>query len=547
MTANTALYARVSGDAQVKEQTIESQLEALREYAKTHGYEIDEDLIFVEKGVSGGTLERPALDALRDKALTGQIDQIIILCPDRLTRELAHQFVLIEEFRRLGVRILFTNRTTGETVADQLVLNIEAVFAEYERKMFQERSRRGKIYKAKKGDVGMLARAPYGYIYVPKKLAGAARYEIHPEESEVVKKIFHQLGHEQQSIQAIVRKLNAEGIPPRRSTRWVRSSVFHILKNPAYMGQAAYRKTQTVFRQRPTKRSYDQGFYPKKAKSSCRPRPPEDWLSIPVPAIISPELFERVQTQLQENKRLAARNTKYPYLLTGLLRCQACGYAIYGRTRKINTINPTRRSYYRCKGQDGTKFAEGRQCASHSIRIEVLDELVWEHVHKLLLQPELVLEEYLERLQVAQHPAKSPQALLKQHTQEIRHQNAQKERLLNLYQLAAISLEDIQPRLERIRLRIKELEQKCQELDQECQQVIQLTDWSTQFMKFRTQLGTNLKKLTFDQKKAIIRLVVQEILVNPQNQQLAIKHTIPLAQTNGKLCPGHSYTRGDIK
>ena len=91
-----ALYARVSSDRQVEEGTIASQLASLHTYAEAHNYAIDADLIFIDDGYSGATLSRPGLDALRDRAMVGALDHILVLAPDRLARNHAHQLVLIE-------------------------------------------------------------------------------------------------------------------------------------------------------------------------------------------------------------------------------------------------------------------------------------------------------------------------------------------------------------------------------------------------------------------------------------------------------------------
>lgn len=113
----------------------------------------------------GNPLVRPGLDALRDQAVAGKIDKLIILNPDRLARKYAHQLVLIEEFQKLGVEILFVNRQISESPEDQLLLQMQGVISEYEREKIVERSRRGKLSKAKQGKVSVLSGAPYGYVY----------------------------------------------------------------------------------------------------------------------------------------------------------------------------------------------------------------------------------------------------------------------------------------------------------------------------------------------------------------------------------------------
>jgi site-specific DNA recombinase len=176
---NIAIYARVSSEQQVQDGTIESQLAAINEYAATHNFHIDHDLIFADNGISGSTLARPRLDALRDKASAGEVDRVLILNPDRLARKYAHQLMLVEEFQKLGVEVIFVNRKISHSPEDQLLLQIQGVISEYEREKIVERHRRGKLHKARQGKVCVLSGAPYGYVYVPATDTEEARYEIH--------------------------------------------------------------------------------------------------------------------------------------------------------------------------------------------------------------------------------------------------------------------------------------------------------------------------------------------------------------------------------
>ncbi len=203
-----AIYARVSSDKQAQDGTIESQLAAIKEFALSNGFHIDDDLIFADNGVSGTTLARPKLDALRDKAAAGEIDRVLILNPDRLARKYAHQLMLVEEFQKLGVEILFVNRKISHSPEDQLLLQIQGVISEYEREKIVERHRRGKLHKARQGNVCVLSGAPYGYVYIPASESEEARYEIHEREAEVVKKVFHMLVDQGMSIGAIARRVD---------------------------------------------------------------------------------------------------------------------------------------------------------------------------------------------------------------------------------------------------------------------------------------------------------------------------------------------------
>jgi len=306
----------------------------------------------------------------RAASARGDIARICILCPDRLARKYAHQLLVVEEFQRLGVTVEFTNHTFSDSPEDQLLVQMQGVIAEFEREKILERSRRGKLHKAKSGKVSVLSGAPYGYVYVRRTETEDAQYVIHPEEAAVVRRIFQRLTLERMSIRAIARQLNVDAIPTRhRQGIWESSTVAGILHNPAYMGQAAYRKTQVVARTRVTKLARDKGLYPKQLHSSNRERAKADWIYIPVPQLVSEKMFRQVERQLAENKKLSPRNnTKHEYLLSGLLHCQECGYALYGKAASRSKYN---RRYYQCTGQDGHRWPTGRVCGGHPVRVEV--------------------------------------------------------------------------------------------------------------------------------------------------------------------------------
>jgi site-specific DNA recombinase len=530
MRRQVALYARVSSDRQAEEGTIESQLASLQTYCDHHDYAIDADMIFIDDGFSGATLARPGLDTLRDQAMVGAIDEILVLAPDRLARNHAHQLVLIEEFKRLGVEILLINRPIADSPEDQLLLQMQGVIAEFEREQILERSRRGKLHRAKQGQVSVLAGAPYGYVYMAAGATGQARYEVHPQEADMVRRIFTLYVEEGLSMTAMANRLTAEQIPTRRgASQWHRSVIWGRLRNPAYTGQAAYRKTQAVTRNRPTKKAYDGSYYPKQVHSSARQRPQEDWIFIRVPPIISPHLFERARRQLEINKRQSSRNNKrYEYLLRGRLRCQTCGYTLYGKS--VSGVTPPR-AYYRCLGQDRHRWAQGRVCAGHPIRVEVLDELVWEQTRQLIQHPEVVFQEYSRRVHTKKQGDLDITSVMIKKKREIHQQELEKKRLIDLYQVGILSLDEIKPRLDRIREQIKNTQQEYKLLEEEKDREQKQLHVIEQFSTFQSQFSSRLDTLAFEEKKQIVRLLVDEVLVDSINETLIVKHVIPLDKT----------------
>jgi site-specific DNA recombinase len=305
------LYARVSSEKQAQEKTINSQIDSIIDYAKAMGEKIDPDLHFIDDGISGARLERPGLDKLRDKALSGEVTKVYVLSPDRLSRKSAHQILLIEEMKRLGVDFSFVNRQIGDTPEDQMLLQIQGIVAEYEREKILERSRRGKLYAAKCGKVNVLGGAPYGYHYKKAVDTQDATYLIHPEEAAVVREAFNLYCQKGLSIGAITKHFTHQAYTTRSGkTFWDRSVIWGMLRNPAYKGTAAFRKTKRVSRLRKTKLALNNNNKIKNEPSSSRDRPKEDWIYIPVPAIISEREFDIAQQKLKENIKFAPRNNK---------------------------------------------------------------------------------------------------------------------------------------------------------------------------------------------------------------------------------------------
>jgi site-specific DNA recombinase len=187
---SVALYARVSSEQQTKEQTIASQVEALKQRVRQDGLTVADELCFLDEGHSGSTLLRPALERLRDQAAAGAIDRLYVHSPDRLARKYAYQVLLLDELKRCGVEVVFLNHDIGRSPEDDLLLQVQGMVAEYERAKILERSRRGKLHAARRGSLNVLGGAPYGYRYVGRREGGEACYQVIEEEAQVVRQIF---------------------------------------------------------------------------------------------------------------------------------------------------------------------------------------------------------------------------------------------------------------------------------------------------------------------------------------------------------------------
>src|SRR4051794_21564115 len=432
---------RVSTERQERQQTITSQLAALQAWAEAAGRDLSERHVFRDEGYSGSRLDRPGLDALRDAVRDGEVDVVAVVSPDRLARKYAYQALLLEEIRRAGCAIEFLNHAIGDNPGDQLLLQIQGAVAEYERALLSERFRRGKLQKARAGQfIGV--RAPYGYHSTGRSLNGAGRLVINEAEAELVRLLYGWLIDEQLSIRQILRRLNFGPWFPRSGRRpWSPSVVQHILSDPVYVGTAYANRYEYVAAKKP--RSVRKPSYSGKGCRKLRPK--EQWIPIPVPAIISPDRWDHAQAQLARNAALSFRNNqKHNHLLRCLLTCGACGLAMHGVMRRTSAGGEHR--YYRCAGKDCVHTARATPCPRAQVDGSHLERVVWDHILTLLVEPEQLLAQY-ERFASGADPASRREQASEQQLQARLDRLARTNcRLLDAYQAEAISLDELRER-----------------------------------------------------------------------------------------------------
>ena len=265
------------------------------------------------------------------RVAAGEVETVVAWSADRVSRNFAHQMLLQEEFARHGARIVFVQEPDDATPQGMLLRQMLSAISEYERTQIAERSRRGKIHRARLGSLNMISRPPYGYRLIRKTEESGARLEIDEVEAAVVRRIFDLYVREALTMNAVARRLDAEGAPPRHADRWPTATVAVVLRNEAYVGRAAYLKTAgtglPARRNRTGRRQA--GRVRRTTGRTARRR--EDWIELPVPAIVEPTVFEQAQRRRAENRRFSPRRTADPTLLQGLCVCAECGYTM-GRT-----------------------------------------------------------------------------------------------------------------------------------------------------------------------------------------------------------------------
>jgi site-specific DNA recombinase len=507
------LYARVSSEQQAQQATVESQIAALKEQAEKDGHVVLPGDIYVDNGYSGASLLRPALERLRDNVASGGMDLIYVHSADRLARRYAYQVLLLDEFTREGTEVKFLNGPSGESAEDELLLQVQGMIAEYERAKILERCRRGKLHRAREGLVNCLSGAPYGYLYVRKTDSESARYEILLHEAKIVRQVFEWLVKDQWSLGEIVKTLNREKVRTKNgASRWDRSTVWAMLRNPAYMGKAAYGKTETAEHRKLLRPIRGRNPVPRRAKSRYKNKPREEWIYIDVPPIVSSDMFKAANEQLERNRRLSQRNKRGKrYLLQGLIVCAQCGYAYYGkRVSRSSAKGKHQWSYYRCVGTDSYRFAGGRVCENKQVRVDQLDGYVWETVKDFLQNPQRLFEEWSRR-----RGADGFDVDLRQQRDDVARllvkQERSLERLLDAYEAGVLELDELKARSESVRKRIDRSKKELQDAEKRLNETVELRSVMDRLESFSASVDNRLDKLSWEEQRQLIRILVARV------------------------------------
>jgi site-specific DNA recombinase len=536
-----AIYARVSSEQQREENTIASQTASLIEFAKSHDLEVPGEWVFEDEGYSGATLERPGLERVRDLAAEGQIQVMLAYSPDRLSRKYAYQILLIEEFARHGVETVFVKSPQGDSAEDQLLVQFQGMIAEYERAQILERSRRGKRHRAQSGEVSVLSNAPYGYRYIRKTDEAPAAYVVDEGEARVVRRVYEMYTVEGLSIGEITRRINAEGIPTRKaSARWERSTVWAVLRNSAYRGAACFGKTRISARTRVMRPQRRRGVTTP-STTAGHERPREEWIEIPVPALVTEETFARAQELLHQNKIRSRRRTIAPSVVQGLVSCAKCGYAF---SRTSTQTSARKIHYYKCIGSDGWRKLGGPVCDNgRFVRQDLLDQIVWAEVIRLLEEPALIQQELDRRLVAAR--ASDPTRKREQSLQrEWTHVGKGIERLLNAYQEELLSIEQLRERMPVLRQRQQTLRAELQAIADQTNDRAAFLRLAETLTAFLARLRSAAETLSVLERQRIVRLLVKDVLLGEDT--ITIRHSIPIPsgppQNGGSEFPdGQNY------
>ncbi len=512
-----AVYARVSTARQAQAQSIEQQLDRLRAAVAGRGWELDDQHVYRDDGYSGASLGRPGLDRLRDHAGLADLEVVLVTAPDRLARNYVHQVLLLEELARHGCQVEFLDRPMSTDPHDQLLLQIRGAVAEYERTLIAERMRRGRLAKLRAGMLLPWTRPPFGYRLDPERPRDPAAVRVEPGEAALVAQMFGSYLEPRVTLYQLAKRLTDLGVAtPTGKPRWNVASVRGILRNPAYAGRAQTNRTRVA-----PARQRKSPLRPVGPGQSHAPRPPEEWIEVPVPPIISEETFAQVQAKLDTNQQAAARNTRHEYLLRALVSCGACRLGCLARQ------NPAGYRYYLCRGHtDALRAARGQRCTARYIPAGRLDELVWADLCALLTDP----AQAARALARAQGGAWLPQELqARQQTtaRALGQLQRQQQRLLDAYLAGVVGLTELRDKRQDLDRRHATLTAQQRQLDALTRQRLELSAVADGIEAFCQTIRASLATATFEQRRQLAELLIDRVIVT--DGEVEIRYVLPIS------------------
>jgi site-specific DNA recombinase len=523
------LYARVSTDEQAKEgYSLAQQLEALREYAARERYEVQEEVL--DPGQSGASLERPGLDRVRDLVAEGSVFVVLAQDRDRFSREPAYSYLLKREFEEHGCKLRALNDRGDDSPEGELMDGVFDQFAKFERAKTAERTRRGRLRKAREGKVPGNGTPDYGFRFNE----GRDGYEINPNTMPIVGRIFHMIGEERASIHGVVDTFNQEGSPAPNGGRWNRAFVRKAILDDVYRSHsyseiAALVSPEVAGRLDPKKRYgilwynkvkrqnrqvSERGFDGKRAyrtKSTSTPKPRKEWIAVPVPDPGIPrELVDAAREAIKDNKKSSSSGSRFWELSGGIARCAECGRALTPQTAKRKRRG-TVDYYYRCLGHGH----EGTCSNKKHYRAEDLEGRVAQEVVSLFRDRRRLLSRVDERIEIESQ--REPEQEAEVWTNRIKKLDEKLSRAQDLAIDGLISKEDLHKKTVQIELNKETAERELEALKDE-QKRLQELRWARALMLhlYTRGLMANFDHISPHERHDIYKKLKLRVRVHPE-------------------------------
>jgi site-specific DNA recombinase len=544
------LYARVSSAEQVEGYSLDQQIDALRAWASRKGYEVLAEVR--DEGWSAAYLERPGLDEVRDLVEEGGVSVVVAQDADRITREPAHRAFLDEECERYGTRLVALDDWGDDTHEGELLRFLKGWMAKGERIKTVERSRRGRVQKARQGEIVGSHRPRFGFRYVRNAKGKAVGYEVDEEKMAVVRSVFRMVAEEGMTLYAVRKSLMASGIPsPSGKKIWsqgyLRTMILDDIYRPHAFEEVRSLVSEAVAATLNPSSSYGVCYYDRRHQTrtvvgedgkagryryayGTTYRPRENWLAVPVPDSGIPRGWvQRSREAIKDNRRPSSAGLRFWELSAGVLRCAECGRAM--QTTTITSSTGRAHHYYRCplRVRDGKLGCDNPR----HIRADHVEPLVWEKVSNLLKDPDrlrvglaALIEEKKRRLR--SDPEREALTWLRQLDElagkRTAYQDQQAAGLMTLDELGSrlAELEDVRQSAERELAKLRSSQEEIESLE---------ADADALLASYEQVTPERLDALDAEEHHRVYRLISLEVLAHLDGS-LEANGDVPLDVSN---------------
>lgn len=494
-----AVYCRVSTEEQKEKQSIETQIEYAKDYCRKEDYIPYE--FYCDDGVSGTIPfnEREAGTRLLIHAQEERFKTVLVYKIDRIGRDNLVTLEAAYKLNKLGIEIKsMTELSDRSNPQGRFMFNLFASLAEWEKEQIRERTIDGKYRKARSGKFpgGII---PYGYYLDDDKYL---QIDVNPipgfafSTADVVKKVFNWMALDGTSTISIAKRLNELGIPATKSYgkigsangKWRHDRIRKMIISTLYIGSYNYGKT--------------------KSRKDNR----QDEVSISVPPIIDKALWLNAQKTLKSNRKFSRRNTKRPFLLRGLIKCNFCGhgYIGYENARKVH--------YYRCYGKIGHYKMVYGECigSAKMVRRDWIEGVVWNEIKNWILHPSVIEELISSKLKRSEKEKGNSFKIHSKLVDSIDKKKEERSRILDLYRKNLISMEEVQEQLRAVESEENALVEMAGEVKAN---IIDGASYEELQEHFRKEINSyremlNKENIIFEDKQKLVQNFVKEVRVN---------------------------------
>jgi site-specific DNA recombinase len=465
----------------------------------------------------GDLLERPELERVRAFVKESRPAFFICLDPDRFSRATYQAILVANEIEAAGVRLEFVQHDYQSTSEGRLFFTLRVAIAEYEKAKILERTARGKRGKMEAGGIPHRMNV-FGYDHISAaallilQKTGVADVEpLMPNATEAawIRQMYGWVANEQLGSQAVAERLNAIGVPAKNGGGWHRGVVADILRNTIYIGRLRLNRFETTGlgsqlqlpKERRTKRL------------TAKIRPEDEWIEVGVPAIVSSELFERVQSVLAQIKRRSSTRIhpgRKGHFLSGVMTCGLCGGPVhYIWNNHVNSY------LVRCGNRyppvRGLKVPHNG-CEARHQKVVFLEQQVWDQIKRWFSSLDLLKAEMESPVVTDDWGEANLEALLTRQTEEAKSRQTKILYLVSKgvvhQEVAELQLADIKRSLDGLEQELISLLRSKMRDDQRKQNCEQVTD-------LNQEIQVKLADMDRAQRQRLARMLIQEVRVFP--------------------------------